>query len=222
MIVYLMAHYIPQEGICVRPITYHPNISEVPVIYVAIRDDKNALFRFRNHVNRTGLHCYEEVGDIPPLIEDLSDTLFKGIPDLHHVVQYSKETIMPVFHSIKDYLAYNGRYPELANGDRGIMYCCPFHEDHSPSMHVTVDDLGGKWHCFGCGMGGTFPYLIFLLEGFEERDWPKAYQMSGRDPLHPEASHYLSKATTAQEEQAAQYCKRSSKGYHVPSYRLVA
>lgn len=82
MIVYLMAHYIPQEGICVRPITYHPNISEVPVIYVAIRDDKNALFRFRNHVNRTGLHCYEEVGDIPPLIEDLSDTLFKGIPDL--------------------------------------------------------------------------------------------------------------------------------------------
>jgi len=43
---------------------------------------------------------------------------------------------------------------------------CPFHDDHTPSLHAYNDPLQG-WFCFGCGRGGdiyTFAGLLWEIE----------------------------------------------------------
>lgn len=90
---------------------------------------------------------------------------------------------MQKFRDIKEYLAYYNRYPEMSCGD-SLMYLCPLHEDHTASMHVTIDEMGGKWYCFGCSTGGTLQKLIFLMEGYQEKDWHKVYDIiAGRESL---------------------------------------
>lgn len=41
---------------------------------------------------------------------------------------------------------------------------CPFHEDHTPSLHVYEDPQRG-WFCFGCGRGGSIYDFAALLLG---------------------------------------------------------
>jgi CHC2 zinc finger/RepB DNA-primase from phage plasmid len=41
---------------------------------------------------------------------------------------------------------------------------CPFHEDHTPSLHVYEDPQRG-WYCFGCGRGGSIYDFAALLLG---------------------------------------------------------
>lgn len=45
-----------------------------------------------------------------------------------------------------------------ARGD--YWFCCPCHGEKSPSAHC--EDRKGRWHCFGCGMGGN--HFKFLME----------------------------------------------------------
>jgi len=42
--------------------------------------------------------------------------------------------------------------------------CCPFHKDHTPSLHVYEDPQRG-WYCFGCGRGGSIYDFAALLLG---------------------------------------------------------
>jgi hypothetical protein len=41
---------------------------------------------------------------------------------------------------------------------------CPFHDDHTPSLHVYADP-GHGWYCFGCGQGGSIYDFAALLWG---------------------------------------------------------
>jgi hypothetical protein len=47
----------------------------------------------------------------------------------------------------------------LREGD--AYYCCPFHPDEHPSLHV--DAAGCRWYCFGCRRGGGIGALLELL-----------------------------------------------------------
>ena len=46
------------------------------------------------------------------------------------------------------------------------MACCPFHDDHTPSMKLNED----YFYCFGCGAGGdviSFTARLFNLRPYE-------------------------------------------------------
>jgi DNA primase len=45
---------------------------------------------------------------------------------------------------------------------------CPFHDDHTPSLHVYEDARRG-WFCFGCGRGGSIYDFAALLWGCDTR-----------------------------------------------------
>ena len=42
---------------------------------------------------------------------------------------------------------------KLAKRGGDMVGCCPFHEDDTPSLVVTV--AKNLWHCFGCDAGST-------------------------------------------------------------------
>jgi RepB DNA-primase from phage plasmid/CHC2 zinc finger len=46
---------------------------------------------------------------------------------------------------------------------------CPFHEDHTPSLHLYPD---GTWACFGCRRGGTIYDFASHLWGIETKGRP--------------------------------------------------
>lgn len=54
----------------------------------------------------------------------------------------------------------------LKKAGKSYTACCPFHQEKSPSFHVTRET--GKYHCFGCNAGGNA--ITFLME-YERRDF---------------------------------------------------
>ena len=54
-----------------------------------------------------------------------------------------------------------GEYVQLKNADGGQKKgLCPFHDEKSPSFHVTPSK--GFFHCFGCQVGGDAFYTFCL------------------------------------------------------------
>ena len=45
------------------------------------------------------------------------------------------------------------------NANRAGMVCCPFHDDHKPSLKLNED----YFYCFGCGAGGDVVELTRRL-----------------------------------------------------------
>lgn len=83
-----------------------------------------------------------------------------------------------------------GRSVQLRKSGRGFSGLCPFHQEKTPSFHVTPER--GMWKCFGCGKGGNV--FTFLMER-EGVSFPDAVRQLAREagiPLpeddDPEAS----------------------------------
>jgi len=65
-----------------------------------------------------------------------------------------------------------GEYVSLRNAGGGSMKgLCPFHDERSPSFHVTP--ARGLWYCFGCGEGGD---VISFLERIEHVTFAEAIE----------------------------------------------
>jgi len=49
-----------------------------------------------------------------------------------------------------------------------IFICCPFHDDHNPSLNIDLDKR--LWYCFGCAEGGRIESFIARLEGISYKN----------------------------------------------------
>jgi hypothetical protein len=96
--------------------------------------------------------------------------------------QFSLETIEHV-RSLSPIEQVIGEHVRLHRSGPGLIGLCPFHQEGTPSFRVNA----GKFHCFGCGLGGdvfdfiqrlhdlSFPQAVrhlaqragFKLDGFE-------------------------------------------------------
>jgi hypothetical protein len=56
-------------------------------------------------------------------------------------------------------------YVELKRSGSGMKGCCPFHEEKTPSFHVS--DQKGIYKCFGCGLGGDAIDFVMRMDGKE-------------------------------------------------------
>lgn len=50
------------------------------------------------------------------------------------------------------YAVIGFRHVEMKPAGRGMIGCCPFHDDKTPSF--SVDESRGSYHCFGCSARG--------------------------------------------------------------------
>lgn len=58
-----------------------------------------------------------------------------------------------------------GHYVKLESSQRGHKACCPFHQEKTPSFHVSTDR--NMYYCFGCGRGGDIITFIQEIEGLD-------------------------------------------------------
>ena len=58
--------------------------------------------------------------------------------------------------SMRDIFSYYGFKPNRAG-----FICCPFHNEKTPSLKIYSDDK--KFHCFGCGEGGSVIDFVMKL-----------------------------------------------------------
>lgn len=64
---------------------------------------------------------------------------------------------------IEGALADLGIYVKI-RGDEGVALCPnPQHPDNSPSWSINMNT--GKHHCFSCGFGGSFQWLVQIMRG---------------------------------------------------------
>ncbi len=54
-------------------------------------------------------------------------------------------------------------YVALRKAGRNYTGLCPFHSEHTPSF--SVNEEGGFFHCFGCGVGGNAFTFLTRIEG---------------------------------------------------------
>jgi DNA primase len=53
--------------------------------------------------------------------------------------------------------------PALKRSGPRLLWRCPFHDDHDPSLQV--DPAERRWKCWPCDLGGDAPALVMKLEG---------------------------------------------------------
>jgi DNA primase len=64
-----------------------------------------------------------------------------------------------------------GHYMELKKSGSAYKCLCPFHDDSSPSLHVSPSKQ--IYHCFACGAGGDA--IKFVME-YEKLTYPEAIE----------------------------------------------
>jgi DNA primase catalytic core len=65
---------------------------------------------------------------------------------------------------------------KLRRVGKNLMGLCPFHQEKTPSLSITPST--NKWHCLGCGKGGTAIDWVMCAEGVSTRH---ALEMLSRD-----------------------------------------
>ena len=81
--------------------------------------------------------------------------------------RYSEELIADIF-AANDIIDYVSRYVTLKKHGRDYMGLCPFHNEKSPSFHVSADKQ--LFHCFGCGAGGNLVQFVMRSENLDFTD----------------------------------------------------
>jgi DNA primase catalytic core len=82
---------------------------------------------------------------------------------------------------------------KLRRVGKNLMGLCPFHQEKSPSLSITPGT--NKWHCLGCGKGGTAIDWVMCAEGVSTRH---ALELLSRDlvPTSPASAGPPPKKTT--------------------------
>ncbi len=60
------------------------------------------------------------------------------------------------------------QYVTIVQAGRDFKARCPFHEEKTPSFHISPEK--GLFHCFGCKAGGNAIDFVMRLENLEFRD----------------------------------------------------
>lgn len=90
-----------------------------------------------------------------------------------NAVRIDEETIERV-RKANDIIEVIGEYVQLRKSGRGYQGLCPFHQEKTPSFHVSPDKQ--IYHCFGCGAGGNIYSFIMEIEGLS---FPEAVRFLG-------------------------------------------
>ncbi|HSU80117.1 MAG TPA: DNA primase [Candidatus Angelobacter sp.] len=88
-------------------------------------------------------------------------------------MRIEEETIEQV-RKATDIIEVIGEYVQLRKSGRGYQGLCPFHQEKTPSFHVSPDKQ--IYHCFGCGVGGNIYSFIMEIEGLS---FPEAVRFLG-------------------------------------------
>lgn len=78
-------------------------------------------------------------------------------------------------HQIDLYTVIN-EYVELKKNGSGYVGCCPFHNEKTPSFHVSPSK--NIWKCFGCSVGGNSP--VDFLQELKGMTYPEALEEAAR------------------------------------------
>ncbi|PIE54193.1 MAG: DNA primase [Dethiosulfovibrio peptidovorans] len=68
-----------------------------------------------------------------------------------------------------------GEYVRLTKSGKNYKGLCPFHDERTPSFHVSQERQ--SWHCFGCGKGGDLFSFVMEREGVS---FPEALELLAR------------------------------------------
>ncbi len=79
----------------------------------------------------------------------------------------SKETIDEIQKkvSIVDIVS---QYAEVKHKGGAYVACCPFHNEKTPSFHMSIEK--GVYHCFGCGASGNIFSFLMKISGISFSD----------------------------------------------------
>ncbi|HEV8718844.1 MAG TPA: DNA primase [Candidatus Binatia bacterium] len=73
------------------------------------------------------------------------------------------DTILTEIRARLSIVEFLSAYVALRKTGRNYVGLCPFHSEHTPSF--SVNDDGGFFHCFGCGVGGNVFTFLTRIEG---------------------------------------------------------
>ena len=81
--------------------------------------------------------------------------------------KYSEDIIADVF-AANDIVDYVSKYVTLKKRGRDYLGLCPFHNEKTPSFHVSADKQ--LFYCFGCGAGGNLVQFVMRSENVDFSD----------------------------------------------------
>ena len=77
---------------------------------------------------------------------------------------YYSEDIIEEVRARNDIVDVIDNYTHLKKRGNTYTACCPFHQEKTPSFHVSRDKQ--MYHCFGCGVGGNVFTFVMEYENF--------------------------------------------------------
>ena len=78
--------------------------------------------------------------------------------------RYSDALISDIF-AANDIVEYVSRYVSLSKRGSDYTGLCPFHNEKTPSFHVSLDKQ--LFYCFGCGAGGNLAQFVMKSENVD-------------------------------------------------------